>query len=299
MKKMRAFVSTIAAAALMLPLCAVGALAQETQPAPPSAALVDALSSACRGDAKEFANDLTQANSTAFLALPENERAAFLSRLAMGDVPGHALLSTSEANEPVVRCTTAGGTAEFRFGVARTAENLSFIPVKVINGQNTTFGMVREHGGWRLLSLGLVLLDIPQLSKQWADEALVESEASAIANLHSLAEAIEKYRSAYGKLPNSLAQLGPAPQNEISSDQASLVDEQLASGSDQGYQFRYRTVGGAQESAATEFEISAVPQEYGKTGRRSFFLDADGKIHGADRHGELATADDPVISTSS
>lgn len=296
---MRAFLAGIALAALLGTLCSAPAMAQESQPAPPSAALADALSSACRGDAKQFSTDLTQANAAAFLALPANQRTAFLERLSMGEGPGHPLLSTSEANQPVVRCTTPGGTAEFRFGAPRTQENLSFIPVEVVNGQNTTFGLVRENGGWRLLSLGLVLLDIPQLSKQWAEEALAESEAAAISNLHTLAEAIEKYRSAYGKLPDSLVQLGPAPANEISPDEASLIDAQLASGSAQGYVFRYRTMAAAEGTTETRFEISAVPQEYGKTGRRSFLLGADGKIHGADRHGELATADDPVISTSS
>jgi hypothetical protein len=299
MMKVPAFVSALAVVALLLAFSAAPALAQESQPAAPSAALVDALSAACRGDATEFANDLTQENSAAFLALPVNERAAFLNRFSLGDGPGHPLLSSSEANQPVVRCTTPGGTAEFRFAAPRTHENLSFIPVTVVNGQNTTFGMVRENGGWRLLSLGLVLLDIPQLSKQWAEDALAESEASAVANLRSLAEAVEKYRNAYGKLPDSLAQLGPAPQNQISPDQASLIDQQLADGSEQGYEFRYRVVTGEQGSGATEFEISAVPQDYGKTGRRSFLLDASGKIHGADRHGQLATTDDPVIPTSS
>lgn len=296
---MRGFVFAVALAALLVPQCGAVARAQEAQPSPPSAALADALSAACRGDAKQFATDLTQANATAFLALPTNERSAFLERLSMGTGAGHPLLSTSDANQPVVRCTTPGGTAEFRFGTPRLEQNLSFIPVDVVNGQNTTFGLVRENGGWRLLSLGLVLLDIPQLSKQWAEEALVESEAAAISNLHTLAEAIEKYRSAYGKLPDALAQLGPAAENELSPDQASLVDAELSSGSAQGYVYRYRTMAAAEGSTETRFEISAVPQEYGKTGRRSFLLDADGKIHGADRHGELATADDPVIPTSS
>ncbi|HVB85732.1 MAG TPA: hypothetical protein VNK23_03585 [Candidatus Dormibacteraeota bacterium] len=297
--KLRALVAIVAAAALMWPLCSAPALAQDGQPSPPSAALIDALSAACRLDATEFATDLTQANSTAFLALPVNERTAFLNRLALGDGPGHPLLSSSDQNLPVVRCTTPGGTAEFRFGAPRTHENLSFIPVAVVDGQNTTFGMVRENGGWRLLSLGVVLLDIPQLSKQWAEDAVMESEASVIANLHTLSNAVESYRRAYGKLPDSLAELGPAPANQISPDQASLVDKELASGMAGGYEFRYRIVTAAQGSAAAAFEIAATPQEYGKTGRRSFLLDAGGKIHAADHHGELATAEDPVVPASS
>jgi hypothetical protein len=295
---LRSFVAA-AIAALLLPLGGARTFAQETQASPPSAALVDALSAACRGDAQEFAKNLTRESSAAFLALPLSERTSFLERFSLSDSAGHPLLSTSNANQPVVRCTTDGGTAEFRFGTPRTHENLSFIPVSVVNGRDTTFGMVRENGGWRLLSLGLVLLDIPQLSKEWAEDALVQSEAAAIANLQTLAEAIDKYRQAFGKLPDSLAQLGPAPPNEISPDQASLVDKELAAGSEQGYEFRYRVVNAQQGSGAAAFEISAVPQEYGKTGRRSFLLDADGKIHAADRHGELATADDPVIPRSS
>jgi hypothetical protein len=299
--KMRAMVAVVAMAALIWPLCGAPAFAQndDRQPSAPSAALVDALSAACRGDAHEFANDLTQANASAFLALPATERTALLDRFSLGDGPGHPLLSTGSQNHPVVRCTTAGGTAEFRFGEPRTHENLSFIPVKVVDGQDTTFGMVRENGGWRLLSLGLVLLDIPQLAKQWADDALSGNEASAIANLHTLQEAVESYRRAYGKLPDSLAELGPAPPNEISPDQASLVDKDLASGAAGGYEFRYRIVTAEQGSAASAFEIAAMPQVYGKTGRRSFLLDADGKIHGADHQGQLATQEDPVVSTSS
>lgn len=297
--KLRPVFSALAMVVLIAPLCAAPALAQEGQPSASAAVLVDALTSACRGDASEFAKNLTAENSKDFLALPASERSAFLERFSLGDQPGHPLLSTSTQNQPVVRCTTPGGTSEFRFGAPRTHENLSFIPVTVVRGKETTFGLVRENGGWRLLSLGLMLLDIPQLSKQWAEDALAQNEAVAIANLRSLAEAVESYRRAYGKLPDSLEQLGPAPPNEISPDRASLIDKQIAAGSEDGYNFRYRVVSTEQGSAPNAFEIAAVPQQYEKSGRRSFLLDAGGKIHAADRHGELATGDDPVVSPPS
>lgn len=44
-----------------------------------------------------------------------------------------------------------------------------------------------------------------------------------------------------------------------------------------------------------KYEVSATPKNYGKTGRRSFLLDADGVVHGADHKGQPATADDPPV----
>jgi type II secretory pathway pseudopilin PulG len=253
------------------------------------------LSAACRANETQFANYLTADNATAFRALPPEQRTAFLERFSLADGPGKPLLSSDPQNHTVLRCMAGEGTAEFRFGDVRSRDNLAFIPVSVVDAQQAEFGLVRENGGWRLLSLGLVLLDIPQLSKQWAEGDLAAREDSAVATLRQLAEAIRTYRDAYGKLPDSLAQLGPAPKGEISPDQASLVDEHLAAGSAGGYQFHYRVVSSAGQDDPA-FELVATPGDYGKAGRRSFFLDAAGKLHGADRHGALATADDPVVS---
>ena len=146
----------------------------------------------------------------------------------------------------------------------------------------------------RSISLGLVLLDIPQLSKQWVDSDLQAREDAAVANLRELGKAISIYRDAFGKLPDSLAQLGPAPKDEISPELASLVSDDLAAGLDAGYRFRYRIIGAAEEDMPA-FELAAIPESYGKTGRRSFFLDASGKIHSADKHGDQATDADPEI----
>jgi hypothetical protein len=277
--------------ALSIPVRAAAQDGHETEPA---ASLASALSAACRANEAEFENYLTADNASAFRALPADQRAAVLKRLALSEQTGKPLLSSDDHSHTVLRCTSPEGTAEFRFGDSRVRENLAFIPVAVNNGENTEFGLVRENGGWRLISLGLVLLDIPQLSKQWAASDLAAREDAAVSDLRSLDDAIQTYRRAFGKLPDSLAQLGPAPKNQISPDQADLVNDRLAAGSDGGYRFRYRIVPGAQEDE-TAFEVAAMPEDYGRTGLRSFFVDASGKIHGADKHGELATADDPVI----
>jgi hypothetical protein len=260
----------------------------------PAAALSAAFMAACRANETQFATFLTTDNAAAFRALPVEQRTAFLKRFALSDDTGKPLISSDAQNHTVLRCRTPGGTVEFRFGDARTRENLSFIPMTVPGGQSTEFGLVRENGSWRLLSLGLVLLDIPQLSKQWADEELVAREDGAIANLNTLAEAIQKYRRAFGNLPTKLAELEPAPKDQITPEQASLTSAELASGKSGGYGFRYR-IAPAADGNDTNFELTAVPDEYGKTGRRSFFLDTAGQIHGDDKLGNVASDDDPVV----
>jgi hypothetical protein len=287
------FTAVIAAALATLAFSSP-ALAQNAQDSAPIPTLVAALSAACRANPNEFADFLTAANASAFRALPEDQRAALLKRFSLANEAGKPLLSADQQNHPVLRCSAEEGTAEFRIGEPRTHDNLSFIPVTVVDGEQTDFGLVREDGRWRLLSLGLVLLDVSQLSKQWAEEALSTSEQNALNTLRQLADAIQTYRRAYGKLPDELAQLGPAPKGQIAPDQASLVDAQLAAGTAGGYQFRYRIVSEGQGFDAT-FELAAMPSDYGKTGLRSFLLDASGKIHGADHHGSLATSADPIV----
>ena len=43
------------------------------------------------------------------------------------------------------------------------------------------------------------------------------------------------------------------------------------------------------------FEAFATPAQYNKTGRRSFYINEQGVIHGGDKRGEEASATDPEI----
>jgi type II secretory pathway pseudopilin PulG len=282
-------------AAALIPIVATTPVhAQETHDSEPAAALSAALAAACRGNLDTFAKYLTADNAAAFRALPEDQRTAFLKRLSLRDEPGKPLISSDPQQHPVLRCQSSSGSAVYRFGDTRVRENLAFIPVTVPGSHASEWGLVRETGGWRLLSLGLLLLDIPQLSKQWMEQDFAAREDAVVQTLRGLAEAIQTYVRAWGKLPESLAELGPAPPDQISPEQASLVNEQLAAGSQRGYSYRYRIVP-APDGSETAFELAAAPLDYGKTGRRSFFLDAKGKLHAADKHGAIATSDDPAI----
>jgi hypothetical protein len=275
-------------------LAAMPVHAQEAHDSEPAAALSAALAAACRANAETFAKYLTADNATAFRAMPEDQRAAFMKRLSLSNEAGKPLISADPQQHTVLRCQTSGGSAEYRFGDTRVRENLAFISVTVPGSQASEFGLVRETGGWRLLSLGLLLLDIPQLSKQWLEQDVAARDDAVIQTLRGLADAIQTYVRSWGKLPESLSQLGPAPPDQISPEQASLVNEHLAAGSQRGYSYRYRIVP-APDGSETAFELAAAPEDYGKTGRRSFFLDARGKVHAADKQGAIATSDDPPI----
>jgi hypothetical protein len=290
----RHFLSAALAAGTIIPLALAGSPAIKAQEASdPAAALSAAIVAACRGNETQFSNYLTADSAAAFRALPAEQRTAFLKRFSLSDMPGKPLSSTDQQNRAILLCRTPSVSVQYRFGTARVHENLAFIPVVVVDGEQAEFGLVRENGGWHLLSLGLVLLDIPQLAKQWIEEDLRAREDAAVETLQTLAAAVQTYNRAFGKLPESLADLGPAPKGEISTEQASLVSSDLAAGKQNGYLFRYRIAPDASGND-TNFELAATPESYDKSGRRSFFLDVEGKIHAADKHGAVATSDDPL-----
>ena len=76
--------------------------------------------------------------------------------------------------------------------------------------------------------------------------------------------------------------------------QAEFIDAVLASGKKYGYLFVVQTTVRTDTSGARYF-ITATPQSYRKTGRKSFYIDETGVMHGADKNGAPATADDPPI----
>jgi hypothetical protein len=276
----------------------VPAKAQDARDTGPAAALVDALTAACRADDAQFAKSLTADNTTAFNELPAEQRKMLLQRFSLSSEAGKPLRSADQNGQQVLRCESPAGIAEFRLGEARLRENLAFVPVTVVEGAAAEFGMVREGGKWKVLSLGLLLIDIHELSAEWSEQETLTKEDAAVNNLQTLADAVLKYRSAFGYLPDTLVQLGPGPTDTITPDLASLVGTSLAAGDDSGYSFRYRMIS-LPDAGTPEFEMTATPDSYGTSGKRSFFRDSGGNIHAADRKGQPAGPDDPTMKTES
>ncbi|MBI3485149.1 MAG: hypothetical protein HY012_08365, partial [Acidobacteria bacterium] len=266
---------------LLLLLLSVDVLAQtkETAEEKPSTALASALAAACRQNETIFLRYQTAENSVAFRKLTPSQKSDLMKRIVQTGDAGRPLLSSGAEGRTVLRCETTGKTTELRFGAERIQENLAFVPVEATGGQSAEFGMVREGGGWKMLSVGLVLMNIPELAKRWATPETTagdaeNSEAAAIVTLRRLAEAVETYKKGFGKLPTQLAQLGPERRGEVSPEKANLIEQELAEGTKGGYVFAYRIVPAqkpkdaketAGESTEPTYALTATPAEYGRT----------------------------------
>jgi hypothetical protein len=273
-------------------------------PDAPTAVLRDVLSAACSQSESKFSKFLTARNAETFAHLIPTARVALMKRFVLLNEPGRPSVTSSPSGRPTVRCETPAGADELQIGGAEIADNLAFLPVEVREATNTvssnavriTMGLVRENNEWKLLSVGLVLLDLPALAFEWDAAEMESTERGAMDSLKKIAAAIETYRVTYSRLPDSLAKLGPAPAGtKASVDAAALLDRELAGGVKNGYRFRYVISGANAIGAPARYELAATPETYGRTGRRSFFRDVSGKLHGADRQGAVGSEIDPKV----
>jgi hypothetical protein len=275
-------------------------------PAPvagPSAALREALLAACSQTQTEFARFLTARNKEAFSRMTPAARVALMKRFVLLNEPGKATALANPVGRPIVRCQTPEVTTEMQIGGAELRDNIAFLPLELRDAADSTgenvhvisMGLVREDGEWKLLSLGVLFLDLPALEVEWDTEEMEATESGAIEAFKKTADALEAYRQKFGRLPESLANLGPPLHGAANGDAAGLVDSDLATGQKNGYAFRYVIVGASTLGAPAKYELAATPLQYGRTGKRSFFRDANGVLHGADRKGAIGNETDPKV----
>lgn len=283
---------------------ASSATAVAKAPDAPTEALRDVLFAACSQSEPSFSKYLTARNADTFAHLTPSARVALMKRFVLLNEPGKPSVLPSASGRPLVHCETPGGAAELQIGGAEISDNLAFLPVEEREAADTTgastirvqMGLVREKSEWKLLSVGLVLLDLPTLAFEWDAAEMESTEHAAVDGLKRIAEAVEAYRLKYARLPESLAKLGPPSRGAAAGPEAAgLLEPALAAGLRSGYKFRLVIAGGSSLGAPAKYEVAATPETYGRTGRRSFFRDTGGVIHGADRQGAVGSEADPHV----
>ena len=268
----------------------------------PLAALRDVLMAACSQNQNDFEHFLTARNKESFTRMAPAARVAFMKRFVLLNEAGKPSVTSNPSGRPIVRCDTPAGAAEIQIGGADTRDNVAFMPVNLRDATDTTdasaiqvtMGLVRESGEWKILSLGVVLLDLPSLELEWDSAEADKNELTAIESLKDIAEAVEAFRLKYARLPNSLS-LGPPLHGPANRDAAGLVEADLAAGMRNGYSFRYVIVGASGLGAPGKFELAATPLTYGRTGHRSFFRDSNGALRAADHQGAVGSSSDPKL----
>ena len=109
------------------------------------------------------------------------------------------------------------------------------------------------------------------------------NEASAISSLNRICSAEAIYANIYQRY-GTLAEL----------EAEHLIDPVLVLGVKNGYHFTLE-IRASDDLKSSGFEATAVPAEYGKSGRRSFFIDESFVIRAADNQGARASEFDPPL----
>jgi len=181
------------------PEASAGASLSGTAQSGPGSALSTALAAACSQNQAEFTRFLTVRNKESFSRMTPAARVALMKRFVLLDEPGKATISANPSGRPIVRCETPGGTVEMQVGGAETHDNVAFLPLELRETTDSTsasarqinMGLVREESDWKLLSLGVLLLDLPALEVEWDESEIEATEKDALESLKMIAAAIE------------------------------------------------------------------------------------------------------------
>lgn len=135
----------------------------------------------------------------------------------------------------------------------------------------------RRQRGFSLIELLIVITIIMIILTfaipKYRASQMNAKETGAVLALKTIYTVQVQYESQFGQFATSLAQLGPpASSNGTEGPQAAgLISGNLASGSTGGYNYTIT-------QTPTGYAVSAVPQVFGSTGRRTFYSDQTGVI---------------------
>src|SRR5689334_4448833 len=129
---------------------------------------------------------------------------------------------------------------------------------------------MRRRRGFTLIELLIVIsiilvilaIAVPKMNTQMQGAR----EMAVIREIGTLHQAETQYASQFGKFATSLSQLGPPVSGADGPEAANIIPKVLAEGKKNG--FIYTLTG-----TPSGYAISAVPESFGNSGRRTFYSD--------------------------
>ncbi|HWZ33010.1 MAG TPA: prepilin-type N-terminal cleavage/methylation domain-containing protein [Bryobacteraceae bacterium] len=115
----------------------------------------------------------------------------------------------------------------------------------------------------------------------FSEQIKLAHETAAVQQIKTLHTMQAQYYAQFGRYANNLTELGPPPAG------AGLIPRTLANGRKSGYLMDL-------QSTADGYALTAVPEKFGSTGRRTFYSDHTQVIH-QNWSREPADADSPEI----
>ena len=127
----------------------------------------------------------------------------------------------------------------------------------------------RRRRGFTLIELMIVIaiiliiaaIAVPKMNNQM----MAAHEMAAIRQITTIHQAETQYYSQFGKYA-ALVELGPPASGAAGPSAADLIPKILADGKNSGYVF-------AVQNTATGYAVTAVPETFNSTGRRTFYSD--------------------------
>jgi prepilin-type N-terminal cleavage/methylation domain-containing protein len=135
----------------------------------------------------------------------------------------------------------------------------------------------RRRNGFSLIELLIVIaiiliiaaIAVPKMNQQM----MAAREMAALRQITTIHQAQTQFYSQFGKYASTLAELGPPASGAAGPAAADLIPKNLAEGKNGGYV--YTVAAGANGG----YTVLVVPEQFGTSGRRSFFSDQSLQIH--------------------
>ncbi len=129
---------------------------------------------------------------------------------------------------------------------------------------------MRRRRGFTLIELLIVIsiilvilaIAVPKMNTQMQGAR----EMAVIREIGSIHQAETQYYSQFGKYAGNLSQLGPPISGPDGPEAANIIPKVLAEGKKNGYTYSV-------SATPTGYAVTAVPDSFGNSGRRTFYSD--------------------------